>query len=285
MIQTVDFFPAMLDDPFEFGQVAAANSLSDIYAMGGQPKLAMNIVGFPSCLETEIIAEILRGGYTKVKEADAIIAGGHSIEDEEPKYGLSVCGFARPDKILTNSSAKAGDILILTKPLGTGILSAAASADLLSPEEHKQMVECMSQLNKTACEIMLKHKANACTDITGFGFLGHTMEMARGSNKTIQIRSSNIPYFEKALSLAKEGIIPGGAYRNADYIKKDLSIQSGVSREMLDIMHDPQTSGGLLIAVPENSAIKLQSALKDNIECAEIVGQIINKQESYLAIS
>ena len=285
MIQTVDFFPAMLDDPFEFGQVAAANSLSDIYAMGGQPKLAMNIVGFPSCLETEIIAEILRGGYTKVKEADAIIAGGHSIEDEEPKYGLSVCGFARPDKILTNSSAKAGDILILTKPLGTGILSAAASADLLSPEEHKQMVECMSQLNKTACEIMLKHKANACTDITGFGFLGHTMEMARGSNKTIQIRSSNIPYFEKALSLAKEGIIPGGAYRNADYIKKDLSIQSGVSREMLDIMHDPQTSGGLLIAVPENSAIKLQSALKDNIECAEIVGQIISKQDSYLAIS
>lgn len=274
MIQTVDFFPPVVDDPFAFGQIAAANALSDVYAMGGTPKLAMNLLCFSSCLPLDVVKEILAGGYSKVKEAGAIIAGGHTIDDKEPKYGLCVTGFAHPDEILTNAGAQPGDLLVLTKPLGSGILSTAAMAELLTPDEVRQMTATMSELNAKASDIMTPFHPHACTDVTGFGLLGHAREMAAGSGLTVEIRASAVPVRPKAIELAREGIIPAGAYRNMSYLEDGVSVAPGVPTELSDALYDPQTSGGLLIALPEERAKELVMRLESETPCGTIIGEV-----------
>lgn len=263
MIATVDFFPPIVDDPFQFGQVAATNALSDVWAMGGTPKIAMNLLTFPNCLPLDAVQGILAGGYNKVMEAGAVIVGGHSIEDKEPKYGLCVTGFARPDEILTNDGAQEGDILVITKPLGTGILSTAAKAGLLSEAEYGEMLQLMITLNQKGQEAMLPVRPTACTDITGFGLLGHVQEMAKGCGHTIELWADAIPVVPKALELAKDGIIPGGAYNNMGYLAEDVVVEKGVPLERSDALYDPQTSGGLLITVPETRTQELLRRLHD----------------------
>ncbi len=275
IVQTVDFFPPIVDDPYTFGQIAATNSLSDVYAMGSTPATAMNLICFPSCLPIEIMGEIMQGGYSKVKEAGAIIAGGHTIEDEEPKYGLCVTGFIHPKDVLTNSGCREGDLLILTKALGTGILSTAAKADLLSPRDYQRMVQLMTTLNAKARDAMMAVGANACTDVTGFGLLGHAFEMADGSKKTIELYSKEMPIVPTALELAREGIIPSGAYSNRGYLEEKITVAGSVPLEVSDVLADPQTAGGLLISLPESKAKELLSRLSLVTEDARIVGQVL----------
>ena len=254
VIQTVDFFPPMVDDPYTFGQVAATNALSDVYAMGGDPALAMNLLCFPSCLNPSIMHDILQGGYSKIKEAGAVVAGGHTIADPTPKYGLCVSGFAHPKDILTNSNAKTGDVLVLTKPIGVGILNTANKAELLTQDKIKEVTNIMTTLNKYAKESFKGLTVHACTDITGFSLIGHGYEMAGGSNKTIELFSNNIPIIPDALEYAKMGILPEGMYNNLEYLKDIFRITNGVTQEMQDVLLDPQTSGGLLLSMPEKDA-------------------------------
>lgn len=279
MIQTVDFFPPIVDDAYTFGQIAAANSISDIYAMGGAPRLAMNLMCFPSCLSLDLVKEMLEGGYSKVKEAGAIIAGGHTIEDTEPKYGLCVTGFAHPKDILANSTAREGDLLVLTKPLGTGILSTAAMAEMLDEENYRKMVKLMSELNRAAQETMMPFRPHACTDITGFGFLGHVQEMAGGSRLTAEIFSRDVPVVQNALDLARDGIIPAGAYRNMQFLEGKVRVGTAVPQELADVLFDPQTSGGLLIALPEARALELLRELNGKTLCAAVVGRMTAKSD------
>lgn len=274
MVQSVDIFPPVVDDPYEYGQIAAANSLSDLYAMGAEPSLCMNIFCFPEDMPNDILQAILQGGYEKVIEAEAIIAGGHTIKDHEPKYGLCVTGFAHPDEILKNCDAKTGDLLILTKPIGTGILNTAAKAGLTEDSTNRAMVNAMTQLNKYAYRVMKRYPVHACTDVTGFGLLGHTYEMAEGSGKTIEIFSSAISILPEAEEFAKEGIIPAGAYDNRNYLKNLVEEQPGISLSKMDLLYDPQTSGGLLIALEEKEAEKLVRDLKNETPWAEIIGQV-----------
>lgn len=274
LISTVDFFPPVVDDPYQFGQIAAANALSDVWAMGGAPRLAMNLLTFPRCMDLQVVQAILAGGQSKVAEAGAVIAGGHSIEDQEPKYGLCVMGFARPEEILTNSGAKEGDLLLLTKPLGTGILSTAAKAGLLSEEEQRQMVDLMTTLNRWAYEAMMPLKPTACTDITGFGLLGHVRELADGSGVTAELWADRVPVVPKALELAREGIIPGGAYNNRGYLAGAVVLEEGIPLERSDVLYDPQTAGGLLIAVPEARAGQLLDRLRDRGVPAAAIGRV-----------
>jgi selenide,water dikinase len=285
LIQTVDFFPPIVDDPFSFGQIAAANALSDIYAMGAAPAVAMNLLCFPSCLKPEIASEILAGGSSKVIEAGAVIAGGHSIDDDEPKYGLCVSGFAHPDEILKNTGACEGDVLVLTKPLGTGILSTAAKAEILDDETAREMIELMSSLNKNARDAMMACAPNACTDITGFGLLGHALEMAKGSGKSFEIFSAQVPVLSAAERFAKEGIIPGGAYRNMEYASQDAEISGHISRALLDVFADPQTSGGLLISIPEKRLpVLLARMLDGGAPGARMIGRVCAKSERFLKV-
>ncbi len=284
MIQTVDFFPPVVDDPYTFGQIAATNALSDVYAMGGQPTLAMNLLAFPSCLPVEAVGDILAGGASKVVEAGAVIAGGHSIEDQEPKYGLCVTGLVHPSRILTNSGAKEGDILVLTKPLGTGILSTAAKAELLEEKAYKQMVELMTTLNKYAAQAVGPIALSACTDVTGFGLVGHVKEMAEGCGSTIELWAGKIPIVPKALELARDGIIPAGAYRNMDFTANDTLEDSAVPREVLDCLYDPQTAGGLLLSVPEGKLQELLTRLTDAGVPAAAVGAVVSRREKLVHI-
>lgn len=248
LIQTLDFFTPVVDDPYTFGQVAAANALSDIYAMGGEPKTALNIVAWPNCVNPKFLGEILRGGADKVKEAGAVLAGGHSIQDDEPKYGLSVTGFVHPDKIFTNCGARAGDVLILTKPLGTGIVNTAVKADLASKEAEEEVIRVMTTLNQKAKRIIEKYPVHSCTDVTGFGLAGHSVEMAQGSGMTLEIYMDQVPVQSEALEYAKMGLIPAGAYRNRDFMEDKIDL-GDVEEAMLDLFFDPQTSGGLLLSV------------------------------------
>ena len=279
LIQTVDFFPPVVDDPYDFGQIAAANALSDVYAMGGTPRLAINLLCFPTCLNLEIVREILAGGADKVVEAGAVIAGGHSIEDTEPKYGLCVTGFARPEEILTNSGAKPGDLLVLTKPVGTGVLSTAAKAELLTDGQMKEMIGLMSTLNKGAQEVMLPLKPSACTDITGFGLLGHVNELAEGSGVTVQLWADTVPFASGALELAQDGIIPAGAYRNRNYLEGKVKVEEAVALEVSDLLFDPQTAGGLLISIPEERGVELVRRLNDRGIPGAVIGQVQSKGE------
>ncbi len=282
VILTLDFFTPVVDDPFTFGQIAAANALSDIYAMGGTPVAALNIACFPSCLPIEILGEILRGGGEKVKEAGALLVGGHTVEDNEPKYGLSVMGLVHPEKVVSNAGARVGDVLILTKPLGIGILNTAVKGDLASQEAYQKNVEVMAYLNKDACQAMLKVGVSGCTDITGFGFLGHAAEMAEASGVTLEIDSESIPVIEESVEFAMMGIIPGGAYRNREYLKDKVLVKEHLNQGMEDILYDPQTSGGLLIAVPEALSGKILEELgKVNRTPYAVIGRV-KKLTNYL---
>ena len=284
MIQTVDLFPPVVDDPYIYGQIAAANALSDVYAMGGEPSICMNIFAFPENLPKSHIQGILEGGYDKVKEAGAIIAGGHTINDEEPKYGLCVTGFTHPDKIWTNNTAKEGDVLILTKPLGSGILNSANKASLLLPNITTQLENHMTLLNKSAFEVIRNFKINSCTDVTGFGLMGHAFEMASGSHVTIKFDSKNIPLMDGVEEMAKMGIIPGGAYNNREYLEPFIELSSNIPLHLADILFDPQTSGGLLFSVNEKDAPEILKELRGKLESAQIIGEVLTKQDKSIII-
>ena len=277
VIQTLDFFTPIVDNPYDFGAIAAANALSDVYAMGGVPTLAMNIVGFPNCLDTAILKEIMRGGADKVKEANALLVGGHSIQDDEPKYGLSVMGLISPNKIWKNIGAKVGDAILLTKPIGMGIITTALKEDMLNEEEVQYATRCMSTLNKIPTELAIKMNitVNACTDVTGFGLLGHLLEMASGSQVLVQLLSEKIPFISSAFNLAEMGIIPAGAYKNRYHAEKHIHLSENVSEAMIDMCFDPQTSGGLLLSIPENEAELFISALRELYDLpVEIIGTV-----------
>ena len=263
IIQTADFFPPMVDDPYLFGKIAAANAFSDVYAMGGEPKLALNLLCVNPCLGNEVVREILRGGSEQAIEAGCIISGGHTIEDEVPKYGLSVTGFIHPDQVLKNVGALPGDVLVLTKPLGSGIVLTALKAEFIEPGDCKDMFDAMASLNKEAAKAMKGLSVHACTDITGFGLLGHLYEMASGSDVTISVFADQLPLFPLAEEMALSGLVPAGAYRNFDYIRPFVRIMPDVSQAMIDIASDAQTSGGLCIALPEEEADILLKRLED----------------------
>jgi len=285
LIQTLDFFTPIVDDSYTFGQIAAANSLSDIYAMGGEPKLAMNIVCFPDCLDPSVLTEILKGGWDKVNESGAILVGGHTVSDDEPKYGLSVSGFIHPNKVLANNTCKDGDVLILTKPLGLGIINTAIKGDLASVEAYNKAVEVMKTLNKFGKNAIDQADiVNAATDITGFGLLGHTLEMAEGSKVSITIESSKVPYIKEAEEYAKMGLIPAGAYNNRKHIGDKVTIREGIPDYLLDILYDPQTSGGLLISLPEEESIKVMEALKNSKLDYGIVGYVTSFRDNHLIV-
>lgn len=286
LIQTVDFFPPMVDDPYTFGQIAAANALSDVYAMGGEPRLALNVVAFPNCLGAEVLGEILAGGASKVQEAGAVLAGGHSINDEEPKYGLCVSGFVHPDRIWKNGGAQAGDVLLLTKPLGVGLINTAVKAGMASAEAEKKAVESMSCLNKIAMEVLREAEVHSCTDVTGFGLTGHALETARASKASLVIETKKLEVLPDALFYASMGLVPEGTYRNKEFYKKDVRIEEQVDEALEDLVFDPQTSGGLLVSLPGRDAEtvlrKLEQAgypLK-----AGIVGFVTDLQDKYLII-
>ena len=284
LVQTVDFFPPVVDDPWDFGRIAAANALSDIYAMGGEPKLAMNLLAVPGCLPREAVAAILEGGAAKAAEAGAVLAGGHSIEDAEPKYGLCVTGLVHPDRVLTNSGAREGDILVLTKPLGTGILTTAAKAELLDERTCRALVEQMAALNKAAALSAAPLSPHACTDVTGFGLLGHLREMAEGSGCAAEVWAGEVPLLPQARELARDGIIPAGAYRNRDFVEPDAAVSPEVPRDVLDCLCDPQTSGGLLFSVPEGQAEALLRRLADAGVTAAAVGRMCPPGEKKLLV-
>lgn len=285
IIQTLDFFTPIVDDPYMFGQIAAANSLSDVYAMGGEPTLALNIVGFPSCLDINILGEIMKGGYDKVNEAGAILVGGHTIEDNEPKYGLSVTGIVHPDKVLSNSNAKPGDYLVLTKPIGTGIINTAIKAGLADDKTISDAIDIMASLNKIAAEGMKLCKVNSCTDITGFGLLGHIHEMAKGSGVTIEVASEDVPILDKAKEYASMGLVPAGAYRNKGYIKDDVVYNESIDEALIDIFYDPQTSGGLLISLSEDELSKLLAYYDENLPTDfAIVGRVKELDEKHIIV-
>ena len=268
LVQTVDFFPPIADDPYTFGAIAATNALSDVYAMGGEPKLALNIMAVPEGMPGEAVHEMLRGGYDKVYEAGALITGGHSILDPEPKYGLAVTGFVHPDRMLTNSGAKPGDVLLFTKPIGIGILTTAAKADMLTPELEKRMTDLMMTLNKAARDAMVKYRVHACTDVTGFGMLGHLSEMATGSDVEITLHVDEVDLISEAYEFAQMGLLPAGMYRNRSFAEKYVDAgQTELAKQ--DMLYDPQTSGGLLIAVDPADADALFAELKDSVPSAQ----------------
>lgn len=285
LIQTLDFFTPVVDDPYIYGQIAATNSLSDVYAMGGKPTLALNIVCFPTCLSMDILAEILKGGSDKVREAGALLVGGHTVDDNEPKYGLSVTGIVHPDKVVSNSNAKPGDVLILTKPLGLGILNTAIKAEMLDESTQEKAIDVMISLNNIAAEGMNIVGANSCTDITGFGLLGHAYEMAKGSEVSISIDSKSIPIIEGTIENAQMGLVPAGAYRNKDYIGDNVLVDGDVPIHIQDILFDPQTSGGLLISLEKEKSKKLLEFYAKNLKTEfSIVGEVTEKQDNYLVV-
>lgn len=284
IVQTTDFFPPIVDDPFLYGQIAAANALSDVYAMGAEPKLALNIMCLADAMDDMTVREILRGGYDKAYEAGAIITGGHTIHGAEPIYGLAVTGFVHPKRVLTNDGAKPGDVLILTKPLGVGILTTAAKADLVSPDTMARIYRQMATLNKTARDIMVRFEVHSCTDITGFSLLGHSFEMAQGSGVSLHIESENVPFHEEALELAGMGFIPAGAYRNRTYAEAGVLKKRDIPRALEDIFFDPQTSGGLLLAVAEWDAEDCLRALQSEIPNAAQIGCVTELHENYLIV-
>lgn len=285
MIQTLDFFTPVVDDPYLFGQIAAANALSDVYAMGGVPKLALNIVCFPNCLDVEILGEILRGGADKVKEAGAVLAGGHSVQDDEPKYGLSVTGFVHPDKVYKNSGCRTGDVLILTKQIGSGVVNTAVKAQMASQEAAQESARVMASLNRKAGEAAAAYTVHACTDVTGFGLLGHCAEMAKAGNVTLDISVGDVAYLKEAKDYARMGLVPAGAYRNREFVQPDLD-DGNIEEVYLDLLCDPQTSGGLLFSVPEAEAAGILSDLRGRkIETeVSVIGRVLEKQEKLIRL-
>lgn len=273
LVQTVDFFPPIADDPYLFGQIAATNALSDVYAMGGEPKLCLNIMAVPADMPKDAVHQMLRGGYDKVYEAGALITGGHSILDDEPKYGLAVTGFVHPDRVLTNSGAREGDVLVLTKPLGVGVLTTAAKADMASPEGIALAHRLMTTLNKAARDVMVNYRVHACTDVTGFGLLGHLCEMVQGSGVAAELYVDQIDLIPEAVDLARMGILPEGMYRNRAFAEGEVDPgDTELCRQ--DILYDPQTAGGLLMAVHPEEAEALLAELKDCVPSAQRIGVV-----------
>jgi selenide,water dikinase len=277
LVQTIDFFPPMVDDPFSFGQIAAANALSDIYAMGGTPKTAMNVVAFPAkTLDISILRTIIEGGLDKMREAGVVLVGGHTVEDSELKYGLSVTGFIHPGRILTKKNLQTGDRLILTKTVGTGIVSTAIKAGLADRALTDKVTRDMATLNRAAALTMEDFPVHACTDITGFGFLGHLAEMVVDSGHGVRITAALVPMYPEALEWAAMGLIPAGAYNNRNFRGAFVDFSAAVPQRVQDLLFDPQTSGGLLISVAASEAERLVAALKSKgIETAAIVGEVI----------
>lgn len=282
IIHTLDFFTPIVEDPYTFGKIAAANALSDVYAMGGEVKVALNIVGFPEKMEADILGEILRGGAEKVHEAGGVVSGGHSINDPEPKYGLSVTGVVHPSKILPNNNCKIGDKLILTKPLGVGIITTAHRVGEASEEAYNKAIKSMETLNKYAADKMKKYKVNACTDVTGFGFLGHLNEMIK-DEYSIKVNGNTIPYIKEAYDYAKEFLITAGGQRNRRHLK-DKVLFKDIEFALEEILFDPQTSGGLLISLSSDEADDLLKELQELDLKSEIVGEVIEKQEFNIII-
>jgi selenide, water dikinase len=279
LILTVDFFPPITDDPFEFGAIAAANSLSDVYAMGGRPLLALNIVGFPTSLDKAILGEMLRGGYAKATEAGCLIVGGHTVDDPEPKYGLSVVGIVEPGKQVTNAGAKPGDALVLTKPLGTGIITTAGKQGRVSPEVLQGAVAAMSTLNRAAAEAMVKVGAHAATDITGFGLIGHLKSMVKGSRVGAQVQLGRVPVLPGAWELLDQGVAPGGTHRNRQSVADAVSWHPDLTEREQLLLCDAQTSGGLMISVASDQTEALLSELQASGVIGAVLGEITEGPE------
>jgi len=286
IVQTVDFFTPIVDDPYWFGQIAAANALSDIYAMGGTPKTAMNLVAFPvKDMDISILRQIIQGGVDKMNEAGVVLVGGHSVEDKELKYGLSVTGFIRPDRVLTKKNLQMGDCLILTKPLGTGIINTAIKGGLASKEIIDTVTQLMATLNRDAAEVMQDYPVHACTDITGFGLLGHIVEMVKDSGLGIRIYAESIPILSETLNYAGMGLMPAGAYKNREFYEPFVEMLPTVDRLVQDVLYDPQTSGGLLICLDRDNADGLLQLLKEkDIHGAAMIGEVVSEPKGKIVI-
>lgn len=284
LVETCDFFPPMVDDPFLFGQVAAANALSDVWAMGGTPALALNLLCLPNCLGLEVAGQILAGGSDKCCEAGCVVAGGHSINDHEPKYGLAVTGFVDLDRVLTNGGVLVGDALVLTKALGTGILTTAHKAQLLDDAGVKVATDSMITLNRVAAQALEDLDAHAATDVTGFSLMGHGCEMAEASGVTLELLSSEVPVMARAREMAQMGLIPAGAYRNRDFFGPRVSLDEGVPLDLADVLFDPQTSGGLLVSLPDSDAERLVRRLRDGGQPAAVIGHAVEHATSSLLV-
>jgi selenide,water dikinase len=286
IVQTLDFFTPIVDDPYTFGQVAVVNALSDVYAMGGRPLTAMNIVCFPvKKMDMSILKEILAGGLDKMREAGVILVGGHSVEDNELKYGLSVTGVIHPEKVILNTGAKAGDRLVLTKALGTGIINTALKGGLADEGAVAKAIECMATLNKKAAELMTEVEVHACTDVTGFGLLGHACEMIEGADVGMAVYSSSVPLLPETEGYAQMGLIPGGTIRNRDFRLNMIETVAGISDVQLLILFDAQTSGGLLISLPESEAELLVERMREQgIMDATIIGEVVDKPKGKIVV-
>ena len=278
LVQTVDFFPPIVDDPFTFGQIAATNALSDVYAMGGEPKLALNLLCIPESMPQSAVQAILAGGYSKVFEAGAIITGGHSIFDDVPKYGLSVTGFVHPDKFYKNLGAREGDVLFLTKPLGVGILTTAEKAEMLEAGEIDRAIALMTTLNKGARDCAVHYRVHACTDVTGFSLMGHMLEMMQGSDVSARVETGAIEFLPRVLEFANMGLLPAGVYRNRNYAEPFVD-EGTLPLKVRDALFDPQTSGGLLIAVDPKDADALERDLRASVPSAQRIGNVIAKSD------
>ena len=276
LVQTVDFFPPIVDDPFTFGQIAATNALSDVYAMGGEPKLALNLLCIPETMPQSAVQAILAGGYSKVFEAGAIITGGHSIFDDVPKYGLSVTGFVHPDKFFKNLGAREGDVLFLTKPLGVGILTTAEKAEMLEVGEIDRAIALMTTLNKGARDCAVRYRVHACTDVTGFSLMGHMLEMMQGSDVSARVETEAIEFLPRVLEFANMGLLPAGVYRNRNFAEPFVD-EGNLPLMVRDALFDPQTSGGLLIAVDPKDADALERDLRASVPSAQRIGTVIAK--------
>jgi selenide,water dikinase len=285
LVQTVDFFPPIVDNPWDYGAIAAANSFSDVYAMGGKPILALNLVCFPKELPVNILGEILKGAAAKAKEAGVLIVGGHTIDDEEPKYGMAVTGFVKPGEQVSNASARVGDKLVLTKPLGTGIITTAGKDGVADAATLKRAIEVMSILNKAACEAMIEVGVNACTDVTGFGLLGHLQSMVKASGVTARVSFSRVPLIEGTWKLALAGVAPGGTHRNLHSVDQVTAWDSSISQEAKVVLCDAQTSGGLLMSVSPGKVSDLLEALSQKgVNGAVVVGEIVERGASNIEV-
>ena len=287
VVNTVDFFTPIVDDPFVFGQIAAANALSDVYAMGGEPRTALNIVGFPKGkMDIAVLGEILRGGAEKAKEAGVVVIGGHSLIDPEVKYGMAITGVIHPDRVIRNVGVRAGDSLVLTKSLGTGIITTALKRRKVTGRSANAAVASMVTLNRTASAVMRGFTVHACSDVTGYGLLGHGQEMASGSDVTIVFEAKSLPVLYGAARLAEQGHITGGCKRNRDFLQDKISIGSGVRAGLVEIAFDPQTSGGLLIAVPRAEAQPLVEKLHDaGIDVATVIGRAVPREDVWVRLA
>ena len=284
LVQSVDFFTPIVNDPATYGRIAAANALSDIYAMGGRPLTVMNLVGFPSCLEHGVLVEILKGGAEKVHEAGAVIVGGHTVEDDEPKYGLAVTGLVDPKQLVTTAGAKPGDLLVLTKPLGVGILATALKGEVIEEGQMSEAIHGMQTLNRAASQAMLKVGVNACTDITGFGLLGHALELAEASKVGIEIEAASLHVYPQVMELAAIGLVPVGSYRNREHYLPQVINRQRVAPEIVDILADPQTSGGLLISVAAGRLSQLTAQLEAAGCNAFMIGRIVEEHPGQMLI-